>query len=842
MSFSSKSLDDEFTIIDQAQFEHSTFSDDGFEHVKIAEMEQTHKENTENGNDNGHKMNMANPDTLADRMKLLLSAAKGADAHFVVGKNDEKKEVVQRCLMCIDKNADDLIKSDELLLSTAKGADAHFVVGKNDEKEEVVQRCLMCIDKNADILIKSDAFLQIDQNLLYEILARDELQIREEISIWNAALRWADAKCRENGLECTAENRRAVLGPALFKIRFPLFSKEEFSEKIVSSGVLKMEEVIGIYQFLCLPNFRGTSGGLLYPLQFPSHWRIWTFGTIVMDIEKVSQFMRQIIGSKRHSEVMKIKGFPWKIMAQILLKTEYAKKVKESREKWRESSERWRKSQAKLMENSEKMKQNAREQKENGEKLKENTEKMEENKAKLEKNNEKWEEIIEKLNEKTKEMEEITKKIKENTEKWTEIIEKMEANTKKLEENTDKMEEITKRLWENMKENAREMKENSERLEENAKKLEEDRERLEENANKLMENGERLEENANKIEETENDENNKERKEKWEELKKWREIAGGEKWLGFFLLYDAPKNDSNLGCVCSATLRIVSQKSEVRDFQHKFSDVTMKPRNCWGFSNFISFAVTENRRPMLGPALFTIRFRLLTKKEIWETIVPSGVLTADEVIGVEQYHNHANGIKEGIPYTLRFPTHRRFWAFGTIAMDIEKVSEFALEEVESSRKSEKVYINGLPWKIWAKIKTKKESTDNNEKWLAIYLLYDGPKEDLNGRCCVRSATFRIVLQKNGAENSIGTICDCVFNNKSTNWGFNNFISFASGVADLRRELDDDVFDNQARGWGYNFISFAELMDPEKGFYDQSEDKVKLAIDFTVKEAKKGEKS
>ncbi|KAL3104783.1 hypothetical protein niasHT_022178 [Heterodera trifolii] len=190
MSFSSKSSDDEFTIIDQAQVETSEFADDEFEHVKIAEMEQTQKENSENGNapDNGHKMNMANPDILTDRMKILLS--------------------------------------------TAKGADAHFVVGKNDEKEEVVQRCLMCIDKNADILIKSDEFLQIDQNLLCEILARDELQIREEISIWNAALRWADAKCHENAIVCSAENRRAVLGPALFKIRFPLFSKEEFSEKI----------------------------------------------------------------------------------------------------------------------------------------------------------------------------------------------------------------------------------------------------------------------------------------------------------------------------------------------------------------------------------------------------------------------------------------------------------------------------------------------------------------------------------------------------------------------------------------------------------------------------------
>ncbi|KAL3108378.1 hypothetical protein niasHT_014527 [Heterodera trifolii] len=564
MSFSSKSSDDEFTIIDQAQFEPSTFSDDGFEHVKIAEIEQTHKKNTENGNDNGHKMNMANPDILADRMKLLLS--------------------------------------------TAKGADAHFVVGKNDEKKEVVQRCLMCIDKNADILIKSDEFLQIDQNLLCEILARDELQIREEISIWNAALRWADAKCRENAIGCSAENRRAVLGPALFKIRFPLFSKEEFSEKIVSCGVLKMEEVIGIYQFLCLPNFRGTSDGLLYPLQFPSHWRISTFGTIVMDIEKVSQFMRQIIGSKRHSEVMKIKGFSWKIMAQILLKTNYAEKVKECREKWRESSERWRESHAKLMENSEKMKQNARELKENGEKLKENTEKMEENTGKFKKNNEKWDEIIEKLKEKTKQMEENTEKLEEITERLLENIEKMKENAREMKENSEKLkedgeilEENGERLVENANKieedgkrlieikNKEKFKETAQRLIENNKKLLEIREKLEENCKKLEENGEKLSKESNeKLKE--NAENNKERQEKWEELKKWREIAGGEKWLGFFLLYDAPKDDSNLGYLCSATLRIVSQKSEVRDFQHKFNDVTMKPSNCWGFSNFISFA------------------------------------------------------------------------------------------------------------------------------------------------------------------------------------------------------------------------------------------------------------
>ncbi|KAL3078327.1 hypothetical protein niasHT_032733 [Heterodera trifolii] len=143
-------------------------------------------------------------------------------------------------------------------------------------------------------------------------------------------------------------------------------------------------------------------------------------------------------------------------------------------------------------------------------------------------------------------------------------------------------------------------------------------------------------------------------------------------------------------------------------------------------------------------------------------------------------------------------------------MDIEKVSEFAREVFLSERKSETVHIKGFPWKIWAKIKTKTQSTDN-EKWLNFSFLCDAPKEEnWNCKC---SAILRIVSKKNG-------------------------------VSDFRREFEDHVFDNKDnKGWGYaNFISFAELMDTSKGFYDKSEDKVTLAIDFSVKEAKMEEKS
>ncbi|KAL3104778.1 hypothetical protein niasHT_022173 [Heterodera trifolii] len=96
---------------------------------------------------------------------------------------------------------------------------------------DFVQRCLAYIDKNADDLLKSDEFLQIGQNLLCEIFERDELQISGEILIWKAALRWADAKCRENGIECSAKNRRAMLGPAMFQNSLSALLTRGFFEK-----------------------------------------------------------------------------------------------------------------------------------------------------------------------------------------------------------------------------------------------------------------------------------------------------------------------------------------------------------------------------------------------------------------------------------------------------------------------------------------------------------------------------------------------------------------------------------------------------------------------------------
>ncbi|KAL3073526.1 hypothetical protein niasHS_017093 [Heterodera schachtii] len=192
-----------------------------------------------------------------------------------------------------------------------------------DEKDFAI-RCLDYIDRNAETLFDSEEFLQIGQNLLSKIFGSAHLKISGEIALWNTALRWADEKCRQNAIECSPKNRRSALGPALFKIRFPLITMETFAKEIVPSGVLTVEEVLGIYQFNCHPNLRAVSE--LYPLKFSAQNRA-TCRQLVLDIEQLSAFAGENEGNKRYSETVYRNGVPWNIMARVNTK-------KDSTEKW----------------------------------------------------------------------------------------------------------------------------------------------------------------------------------------------------------------------------------------------------------------------------------------------------------------------------------------------------------------------------------------------------------------------------------------------------------------------------------------------------------------------------
>ncbi|KAL3121863.1 hypothetical protein niasHT_000428 [Heterodera trifolii] len=407
------------------------------------------------------------------------------------------------------------------------------------EFEDFARECLRYICQNAVKLFRLDHFLQIYQKMLCSLLDNDRLLFSDDFAIWKAALRWADEKCRQNAIECSSENRRSVLGPAVFKIHFPNVHEDDFAKGVVPSGLLTVEEVLGVYQFNSHPYLylRGVPG--LYPSKFPSNGRISDWNTTK--------------GNRRGTLAL--------------------------------------------------------------------------------------------------------------------------------------------------------------------------------------------------------------------EIEKIHEFAGEEPWHSVF----------------SATFRIVSEKSEADNSIGTRCDYVIidRSRSAHGFENFITFA--ELMEPSNG---------FYNRKEDKLTLVIDLIAKEEKL---DKFILEQSKSK------------------GTLFMEIEKVSGFAREIIFSERKSETVLIKGVPWKIWAKIKTKNGSTDN-EKWLGIYLLCVWPKEDSKWRCkCL--ATFRIVSQNSVVARDMKEMSkERIVNNKSTYWGFSNFISFAA------------------------------LMDPSKGLYDTNKDKVTLAIDVTVKEAKTEDKS
>ncbi|KAL3104952.1 hypothetical protein niasHT_028484 [Heterodera trifolii] len=307
---------------------------------------------------------------LADRMKHLLGTAKHADAHFLLlsahkgilvsasfvfeamfrfdsqnGKAEKDIEAAAFKVMLSFIYADDLSKlNGDNAMAVLYSADKYGIdrlvshclqipiqnlpnVFLAHSKallfylEDFEQQCLRYICQNAETLFKSEEFLQIDQDLLCDLFVRDQLMISNEFEIWKAALRWADEKCRQKAMECSAENRRAALGPALFKIRFPLILTKDFTRSIVPSAVLTTDEFLSVYQFHCHPNLRGVPG--LNPLEFPWHGRIsdWNtakgnWATLALEIEKFSEFAGEKEGTSRFSDAVQMKGMPWKMLAK----------------------------------------------------------------------------------------------------------------------------------------------------------------------------------------------------------------------------------------------------------------------------------------------------------------------------------------------------------------------------------------------------------------------------------------------------------------------------------------------------------------------------------------------
>ncbi|XP_031566551.1 BTB/POZ domain-containing protein 1-like [Actinia tenebrosa] len=119
--------------------------------------------------------------------------------------------------------------------------------------EKVEQKCWDMVDSDAERAVSSESFLNVSKEMLCKVLGRDTMSI-DEVVLFQAVEKWALNKLKEQGLEESMENKRAVLGEEVIKlIRFPLMSQKEFAEKVLPSGILKTDEETELTQF-----FNGT--------------------------------------------------------------------------------------------------------------------------------------------------------------------------------------------------------------------------------------------------------------------------------------------------------------------------------------------------------------------------------------------------------------------------------------------------------------------------------------------------------------------------------------------------------------------------------------------------------
>ncbi|KFB35308.1 hypothetical protein ZHAS_00001580 [Anopheles sinensis] len=129
---------------------------------------------------------------------------------------------------------------------TAKNACLLLSQSRLFEEPDLMQRCWEVIDAQAEMAIKAEGFADIDLKTFETILARETLNCKE-IHLFEAALSWAHGACTKMDIEPTSSNKRQLLGQALYLIRIPTMTLEEFANRVAQLGILTNQETIDIF-------------------------------------------------------------------------------------------------------------------------------------------------------------------------------------------------------------------------------------------------------------------------------------------------------------------------------------------------------------------------------------------------------------------------------------------------------------------------------------------------------------------------------------------------------------------------------------------------------------------
>ena len=115
------------------------------------------------------------------------------------------------------------------------------------DERELEQKCWRVIEWRTSEVTSSECFNNISQRTITSLLKRNNLNI-PEVELLQAVLQWSERQCLQKDLQPTGENRRLIIGEAIYGLRLLSMSKEDIDNHV--AGLLTTEELNQMYQKL----------------------------------------------------------------------------------------------------------------------------------------------------------------------------------------------------------------------------------------------------------------------------------------------------------------------------------------------------------------------------------------------------------------------------------------------------------------------------------------------------------------------------------------------------------------------------------------------------------------
>ena len=117
------------------------------------------------------------------------------------------------------------------------------------EEFTLSNKCLELIEDYTLEAFHSSAFMDISQDTLAFVLESDHLDI-DELELFKLCCKWGEPKSNQRKDNVSL---REIIGKAVFNIRFPVMSAEDFTNIVRPTEVLTGEEKASVYAYLDVP-------------------------------------------------------------------------------------------------------------------------------------------------------------------------------------------------------------------------------------------------------------------------------------------------------------------------------------------------------------------------------------------------------------------------------------------------------------------------------------------------------------------------------------------------------------------------------------------------------------